>query len=201
MKNIFKISSLALLTLATYSCSTDNDMTSEEPVTLNSKNMNSQQKIGVIKTEVLAESNKISSLNMGGSLVLNYGNVNLHLDLQQDSNLVLYASPIYWVGPPPNPVKWATNTIYPVGANIPFLSAQTDGNLVLYKSAPYNAGNSIWATNTAAGNVADAKFKLQLLKKINALNSGSPKYYVAFILEGFGVDRQEITINEITDIY
>jgi hypothetical protein len=199
MKNTFKIASLALLALTAYSCSTENDITTDEPTSVNLKSSNAQEKFSTIKTEVLAESNKISSLNMGGSLILNYGNVNLHLDLQQDSNLVLYASPIY--GSTLNPVKWATNTIYPVGANIPFLSAQTDGNLVLYRSAPYNAGNSIWATNTAEGNVADPRFKLQLQKKINSLNSGSPKYYVAFILEGFGVDRREITVNEITDIY
>ncbi len=201
MKNLIKVSSFALLTLILASCSSETDLLNEESANIIAQDSKNQERLSLTKTEVLAESNKISSLSIGQSLVLNYGNVNLHLDLQQDSNLVLYASPIYWVGPSPYPVKWASNTIFPIGTSQPYLSAQSDGNLVLYRNAPYNAANSIWATNTAAGNVSEPKFKLQVIKKTNALNSGSPKYYATFILEGNNSERHEITVSEITNIY
>lgn len=201
MKNLLKISSFALLTAMLASCSRETDLINEQSTTLSSKNTNDQEKISFTKTEVLAESNKISSLAVGQSLILNYANVNLHLDLQQDSNLVLYASPIHWFGPSPYPVKWATNITFPIGSSQPYLSAQGDGNFVLYRNAPYIASNSIWSTNTYVGSVSDPKFKLQVIKKTNALNSGSPKYYATFILEGNNSERHEITVSEITDIY
>jgi len=201
MNNLLKISSFALLTGILASCSSETDLINEESQTLNSKSFDNQEKISFTKTEVIAESNKISSLSLEQSLVLNYANVNVHLDLQQDCNLVLYASPIQWFGPAPYPVKWATNITFPVGTSQPYLSAQGDGNLVLYRSAPYIAGNSIWSTNTYVGSVSDPKFKLQIIKKTNALNSGSPKYYATFILEGNNSERHEIAVSEITNIY
>ncbi|KPH12637.1 hypothetical protein AMQ68_15110 [Chryseobacterium sp. ERMR1:04] len=183
------------------SCSRETDLINEQPTTLSSKNINDQEKISFTKTVVIAESNKISSLTTGQSLVLNYANVNLHLDLQHDGNLVLYASPIQWFGPSPYPAKWATDTNSPIGSSQSYLIAQGDGNLVLYRNAPYIASNSVWATNTNTGNVSDPKFKLQIIKKTHALNSGSPKYYATFILEGNNSERHEITVSEITNIY
>lgn len=200
MKNLIRVSSFALLTLALASCSRDTDLVNEESSVM-AQNSKNQEKISLTKTEVLAESNKISSLSAGQSLVLNHGNANIHLDLQYDGNLVLYASPIQWFGPAPYPVKWASNTMFANGTVQPYLSAQTDGNLVLYKNAPYNSSNAIWASNTDTGNVSDPKFKLQVIKKTNALNSGSPKYYATFILEGNNSERHEITVSEITNIY
>ncbi|WP_374460706.1 hypothetical protein [Chryseobacterium taeanense] len=200
MKNLIRVSSFAFLTLALASCSRDTDLVNEESSVM-AQNSKNQEKISLTKTEVLAESNKISSLSAGQSLVLNHGNANIHLDLQYDGNLVLYASPIQWFGPAPYPVKWASNTTFANGTVQPYLSAQTDGNLVLYKNAPYNSSNAIWASNTDTGNVSDPKFKLQVIKKTNALNSGSPKYYATFILEGNNSERHEITVSEITNIY
>lgn len=200
MKNLIKVSSFALLALTLSSCSRDTDLVNEESSVM-AQNPKNQEKISLTKTEVLAESNKISSLNAGQSLVLNYGNANIHLDLQYDGNLVLYASPIQWFGPAPYPVKWASNTTFANGTVQPYLSAQTDGNLVLYKNAPYNSSNAVWASNTDTGNVSDPKFKLQVIKKTNALNSGSPKYYATFILEGNNSERHEIVVSEITNIY
>lgn len=200
MKNLIRVSSFALLTLALASCSRDTDLVNDESSVM-AQNSKNQEKISLTKTEVLAESNKISSLSAGQSLVLNHGNANIHLDLQYDGNLVLYASPIQWFGPAPYPVKWASNTTFANGTVQPYLSAQTDGNLVLYKNAPYNSSNAIWASNTDTGNVSDPKFKLQVIKKTNALNSGSPKYYATFILEGNNSERHEITVSEITNIY
>jgi hypothetical protein len=200
MKNLIRVSSFALLTLALASCSRDTDLVNEESSVM-AQNSKNQEKISLTKTEVLAESNKISSLSAGQSLVLNHGNANIHLDLQYDGNLVLYASPIQWFGSAPYPVKWASNTTFANGTVQPYLSAQTDGNLVLYKNAPYNSSNAIWASNTDTGNVSDPKFKLQVIKKTNALNSGSPKYYATFILEGNNSERHEITVSEITNIY
>lgn len=200
MKNLIRVSSFALLALTLASCSRDTDLVNDESSVM-AQNSKNQEKISLTKTEVLAESNKISSLSAGQSLVLNYGNANIHLDLQYDGNLVLYASPIQWFGPAPYPVKWASNTTFANGTVQPYLSAQTDGNLVLYKNAPYNSSNAIWASNTDTGNVSDPKFKLQVIKKTNALNSGSPKYYATFILEGNNSERHEITVSEITNIY
>jgi len=200
MKNLIRVSSFALLALSLASCSRDTDLVNEESAVM-AQNSKNQEKISLTKTEVLAESNKISSLNAGQSLVLNHGNANIHLDLQYDGNLVLYASPIQGVGPAPYPVKWASNTTFANGTVQPYLSAQTDGNLVLYKNAPYNSSNAIWASNTDTGNVSDPKFKLQIIKKTNALNSGSPKYYATFILEGNNSERHEIVVSEITNIY
>lgn len=200
MKNLIRVSSFALLALTLASCSRDTDLVNEESSVM-AQNSKNQEKISLTKTEVLAESNKISSLNAGQSLVLNYGNANIHLDLQYDGNLVLYASPIQWFGPAPYPVKWASNTTFANGTVQPYLSAQTDGNLVLYKNAPYNSSNAVWASNTDTGNVSDPKFKLQVIKKTNALNSGSPKYYATFILEGNNSERHEIVVSEITNIY
>lgn len=200
MKDLIRVSSFALLGLTLASCSRDTDLVNDESSVM-TQNYKNQEKISLTKTEVLAESNKISSLSAGQSLVLNHGNANIHLDLQYDGNLVLYASPIQWFGPAPYPVKWASNTTFANGTVQPYLSAQTDGNLVLYKNAPYNSSNAIWASNTDTGNVSDPRFKLQVIKKTNALNSGSPKYYATFILEGNNSERHEVTVSEITNIY
>ncbi|RXM52403.1 MULTISPECIES: hypothetical protein [unclassified Chryseobacterium] len=199
MTKLLKISTLTLLTLAIASCSRETDSMTEQAPVQTARNMNAQEKISLTKTEVLAESHRMSSLSAGQSLVLNYGNVNLHLDLQFDSNLVLYASPINFWGPVPHPVKWASNTNLGNGVAQPFLSAQTDGNLVLYKAQPYVSGNSIWATNTNSGNVSNPRFKLQIIKKTHAING--TRYYATFILEGNDSERHEIAVEDISNIY
>lgn len=200
MKKLLTISTIAAVGLLLTACSQDDDMTNPTPTVLSAKNEGSQEKISFVKTEVIAESDRASTLSVGQSLVLNAGNAHVHLDVQYDGNLVLYANPIQWFGPTPNPAKWAsdTSTNYAVQ---PFLVAQTDGNLVLYKSAPYIAANAVWATNTDSGDVSDPKFKIQVIKKTNSLNSSSPKYYATFILEGNNSERHEITVSEITNIY
>ncbi|MET3037452.1 hypothetical protein ABXT08_15185 [Chryseobacterium sp. NRRL B-14859] len=214
MKNALKISSLALLAFVCFSsCSTESDIASETQQTALMKSSAGKndptEKLSTIKTTVLAESLKIDELlspfnpNGRSSLVLNYGNVNLHLDLQSDYNLVLYASPINWSGPGyPNPAIWASNTVRSPYANnnSPYLSAQGDGNLVLYKDYPYNAANSIWATNTAVGNVSNPKFKLQIVQKKNGI-TGNSEYYGTFILEGNNSERHEIVVANITDAF
>jgi len=201
MKNAIKISSLALLALVTFSCSTENDIATETQQTAMAKSSvtKSTERLSTTKTTVLAESSRSYGMAAGGSLVLNYGNVNLHLDLQHDCNLVLYASPIHWVGLHPNPARWASNTVQS-GSNNPYLSAQGDGNLVLYKNTPYIASNSLWATNTNAGNVSNPQFKIQIIKKKDQIFGGI-RYYATFILEGNNSERHEMAVVEITDIY
>ncbi|MCJ7935191.1 MAG: hypothetical protein MUW56_16595 [Chryseobacterium sp.] len=203
MKNALKISSLALLALVTFSCSTENDLPTEVQQTVQAKSSigiaNSTEKLSVTQTTVLAESTRFNAMGAGASLVLNYGNVNLHLDLQHDCNLVLYASPIHWVGSHPNPARWASNTVQS-GSNNPYLSAQGDGNLVLYKNTPYISSNSLWATNSDGGNVSNPQFKIQIIKKKNQI-TGNLRYYATFILEGNNSERHEIAVVEITDIY
>ncbi|WP_347220054.1 hypothetical protein [Chryseobacterium sp.] len=199
MTKLLKISTLTLLTLAITSCSRETDSMMEQTPVQTAKNMNVQEKFSLTKTEVLAESHRISSLNAGQSLVLNYGNVNLHLDLQFDSNLVLYASPINFWGPVPHPVKWASNRYLGNGVAQHYLNAQTDGNLVLYKAQPYVSGNAIWSTNTYSGTVSNPRFKLQIIKKTHAING--TRYYATFILEGNDSERHEIAVEDITNIY
>ncbi|QRA43697.1 MULTISPECIES: hypothetical protein [Chryseobacterium] len=199
MQKFLKISTLAFATLAITSCSRENDSLTEQPPIQTVEKMNVQERISLTKTEVLAESQRMSGLSAGQSLVLKYGNVNLHLDMQFDSNLVLYASPINYWGPVPYPVKWASNTDFGTGLYQPYLSAQSDGNLVLYKAQPYVAGNAIWATNTDSESVSNPRFKLQIIKKTNAITG--TKYYATFILEGNNYERHEIAVEEITDIY
>lgn len=199
MTKLLRISTLTLLTLVITSCSREADSMEEQINVQTAKNMNAQERISLTKTQVLAESQRISSLNAGQSLVLNYGNVNLHLDLQFDSNLVLYASPINYWGPVPYPVKWASNTNLGTGLYQPYLSAQGDGNLVLYKAQPYVSGNAIWATNTNSETVSNPRFKLQIIKKTHAITG--TKYYATFILEGNDSERHEIAVEEITNIY
>ncbi|PKF74921.1 hypothetical protein [Chryseobacterium sp. PMSZPI] len=216
MKNTLKISSLALLALVNFSCSTDSDMTTETQQAALAKssvdNTNPTDRWTTIKTTVLVESQTANELfpfepvtipSRPSSIGIIYGNVRLHLDLQRDGNLVLYASPVKWDGPeyPKTPVLWATNTVNTVdGNNGPYLSAQTDGNLVLYKKAPYNAENAVWATNTVAGNVTNPRFKLQIVQKKEAI-TGHSEYYATFILEGNNSERHEIVVTNITDIY
>ncbi|QBA19948.1 hypothetical protein EU348_01710 [Chryseobacterium indologenes] len=199
MQKFLKISTLAFATLAITSCSRETDSLTEQPPIQTVEKMNVQERISLTKTEVLAESQRMSGLNAGQSLVLKYGNVNLHLDMQFDSNLVLYASPINYWGPVPYPVKWASNTDFGTGLYQPYLSAQGDGNLVLYKAQPYVAENAIWATNTDSESVSNPGFKLQIIKKTNAITG--TKYYATFILEGNNSERHEIAVEEITDIY
>ncbi len=200
MKKLLKISAIAVIGLALTSCSQEDDLLNPQSNPLSAKNTGAEERISFIKTEVIAESGRASNLSAGQSLVLNAGNAHVHLDVQYDGNLVLYANPIQWFGPSPNPVKWASNTSTNNSVQ-PFLVAQTDGNLVLYKNGPYIAANSVWATNTTAGSVSDPKFKIQVIKKTNSLNSSSPKYYATFILEGNNSERHEITVSEITNIY
>lgn len=199
MTKLLKISTLALLTLAITSCSRETDSMTEQTPVQTAKKMNAQEKISLTKTEVLAESHRMSLLNVGQSLVLKYGNVNLHLDLQLDSNLVLYASPINYWGPAPYPVKWASNTNLGIGVAQPFLIAQTDGNLVLYKTQPSVPGNAIWSTNTYSGTVSNPRFKLQIIKRTHAING--TRYFATFILEGNDSERHEIAVEDITNIY
>ncbi|PKF74731.1 hypothetical protein [Chryseobacterium sp. PMSZPI] len=199
MYKILKVSALTLLTMSIVSCSRETDSLTEQTSVKNARNSNIQERISLTKTEVLAESYRMSILNVGQSLVLKYGNVNLHLDLQTDSNLVLYASPINYWGPAPYPVKWASNTYLGNGVAQPLLIAQTDGNLVLYKAHPTVPGNAIWSTNTYSGTVSNPRFKLQIIKKTHAING--TRYYATFILEGNDSERHEIAVEDITNIY
>lgn len=48
------------------------------------------------------------------------------------------------------------------------------------------------------GNIQYPVIKIQVVKAVNSLNSGSPRYYGKLILEGNGQDRKTIANTEFT---
>lgn len=193
MKKFIVLISAVIIINGLQSC----DRTSEHPDIAHEMGANTKTKsvqisekivngITLYRTEVLSES-RASKLGTNESLLLNYASLKFNLIMQSDGNLVLYLDRGYLNGN--STVLWSTNTssIY-----APYdLIAQNDGNLVIYRRMGYI--DPIWSTNTTVNYyISNPLIKLQYLKRIHALNSGSPRYFIALMLEGNGSDRKKI---------
>ncbi|ODM52390.1 hypothetical protein [Elizabethkingia meningoseptica] len=180
------------------SCDRNNDNPSQ--LNENASIGNPEARISFTSTQLLIESRKVDMLTVDQTLNLEWDGLNIYAILQADANLVLYARNTR-ITNSPRYTLWATNKYLPYPIQTARLVAQLDGNLVVYRDAPNIPSNMIWASYTdTKPDVTNPSIKLQVVKKTNALNSGSPKYYVKFILEGNNSDRKVIAEVDITSM-
>lgn len=201
MKKLFLISSvLFLITSCQNETTTGIDQTSDMKAVSATKTSETMRN-PFEKRTVVAESGKISRLNVIYPVVANqdayygarYGNTRVILDLQADGNLILKAVHINSDGSA-GPWKdlWTSNTGGREWNANRSLIAEADGNLILYGNGNDKTGNYWNAQMSTSGGVQNPVIKVQFIKVTNALNTAGPKYEGKIILEGNGQDRREI---------
>ena len=197
MKNLFRISALALLAFSTISCSREDDSVQSNTELKNVDNNGiSTEKISFTKTKVVAISQEVAGLGVNNSISVNYGTATVSLVMQSDGNLVMYKTGLV------SGAIWQSYTSgYNPWNNYPFvLKAQTDGNLVIYKNAPYVFANAIWQTATNDGVYNNPTIQLQILEIDNQV-TGSRKHRVEFVLKQNGSNRLSICSIDIDPIW
>lgn len=186
-----KIKLLTFLSLALFlsSCAQDDTLDNVNVENRKVQAANEARGISLINLTFIKETtNHPQRLDPGQSIGFTHYNYTYRLEMQGDSNLVLYQD-----RPGFTRALWSTNTHRDTGT--PWLIAQNDGNLVIY-----NNGNPLWHTNSSVSeNVSNPHIKLQLYSKSGAMVPTGIR--IKIILGGNNVERKTIAEIDIDDFY
>lgn len=139
-------------------------------------------------TFITETTNHPQRLDPGQSISLSYNIYTYRLEMQGDSNLVLYQD-----RPGFTRAIWSTNTHRDSGT--PWLIAQNDGNLVIY-----NDGNPLWHTNSSvSGNVSNPHIKMQLYTRSGGSIPAGIR--IKLVLGGNNVERKTFAEVDLSDFY